>query len=106
MITHHFLVFFLSKQDARIRGGEREERPADPRARQEEQPMGGEGQMRHHVNTSSLHLQIQYNNNNNNRTTHLIPLLIGTHNIRMLSIQRKPNQKSFQSFYTSFTHSH
>lgn len=36
-------------QDEGVRGGEREERPPDPRARQEEQPLGGEGQMRHHV---------------------------------------------------------
>lgn len=36
-------------QDEGVRGGEREERPPDPRARQEEQPLGGEGQVRHHV---------------------------------------------------------
>lgn len=37
------------RQDARVRGGEREERPPDPRARQEEQPLGGKGQVRHNV---------------------------------------------------------
>lgn len=36
-------------QDEGVRGGEREERPPDPRARQEEQPLGGEGEVRHHV---------------------------------------------------------
>lgn len=36
-------------QDEGVRGREREERPPDPRARQEEQPVGGEGKVRHHV---------------------------------------------------------
>lgn len=45
------------RRDARVRGGEREERSADPRTRQEEQPVGGEGQMRHHVNTIILQNQ-------------------------------------------------
>lgn len=47
-------VSIFHSQDARVRGGKREERSADPRARQEEQPVGGEGQMRHHVNTIIL----------------------------------------------------
>lgn len=37
------------RSDARIRRGEREERPTDPCARQEEQPVGREGQVYHHV---------------------------------------------------------
>lgn len=36
-------------QDARVRRGKREKRPTDPRARQEEQPMGGKGQVHNHV---------------------------------------------------------
>lgn len=38
-------------QDERVRGRKREERSTDSRARQKEQPMGRERQMRHHVET-------------------------------------------------------
>ena len=37
------------RSDAGVRGGEREERPPDPRAGQEEQPLGGEREVLHNV---------------------------------------------------------
>lgn len=36
-------------QDAGVCGREREERPPHPRPRQEEQSVGGKGEVRHHV---------------------------------------------------------
>lgn len=76
--------------DARVRGGEREERPADPRARQEEQPLGGEGQMCHHVNTPSP--SPKKSKQNNNRTT-LDPTttrLITSNTTRKKTTESKP----------------
>lgn len=40
-------------QDAGVRGREWEERSSDPRTGQEEQPLGGEGEVRHHVEFES-----------------------------------------------------
>merc|ERR1711911_565829 len=40
------------RRNARVHRGAREDGPADPRTRQEEQPVGREGQMRHHVKTT------------------------------------------------------
>lgn len=41
-------------QDARVRRRKREKRPSDPRARQEEQPMGRKGQVHNHVTRPNL----------------------------------------------------
>ena len=46
------VLLSLWRQNARVHRGAREDGPADPRTRQEEQPVGREGQMRHHVKTT------------------------------------------------------
>ena len=53
-------------QDARVRRGEREERPADPRARQEEQSLGREGQVHNHVTRPPRSDNSSNNKKNNN----------------------------------------
>lgn len=53
------ILIFL--QNAGIRGGEREKRPVNPRARQKKQPVGGKGQVRHHVELPMFRRQLIYN---------------------------------------------
>lgn len=54
LILYSPISFF--EQPARLHRGERAAGPADPHAGQEEQPVGGEGQMHHHVDAARRRL--------------------------------------------------
>lgn len=49
-------------QDEGVRGRKRKKRPSDPRPRQEKQPLGRKGQMRHHVEFHAVVFEFLYNN--------------------------------------------